>query len=1259
MATKYTYDPVKAAEVSSLIKSGIDEEEAFRRVGIPEAAYGAYLIDAVPGSPTEGQVIKNFGGTVTVYSEEEEKAIADAGAKRAAEEEAARELRNQEIAAEREKNLERLKQEREAEKEAAKKDWVEKEEQAETAGPAGTRTTSSVVTTGGAERVTKMTPEMSDWTDKKNTAYKQDQAATDAAREDFYRSKGLEGASRGEKLKALTAARNSGEFKDVTTAQDAVGEPPKTQYTTETIQPNTTGEQTPNDGAQSEDQAAKTSAAGQSAEDKVKNDSPPGTTAEKISDSEAAKAGGSNNVAADASSDSTASTTAPGKENALAAGNNTSAIVAAQQRSITGTTSNITPTVEQDANTKQAELSTVIASLYKNKLHDYTGYTYRVTLFLLTKEDYLSMVDNPTTFEPKHSLISGGGGYATDSKVTTTRTETGFGGYLDDTKTTKGRHPDFQEDFFIENLNVQTVVGLNAKTKASNAIDITFSIIEPYGMTLLDRLLSACEMTAKCSNYIDQPYLLEIDFLSNIEEQNKSDVARPKGILIDRKRLAIKFIEMKVKPGAGGTEYRVKAIPYNHSAFAQSAAALPINLSVEASTVGDFFNSDSESEKVFNKGLAVDAERVESELQKWIEASTVIFANIKPTPAQIQAKKNELEASLGYTTNSLPAAYNEYMRSISTKGKLFTYPQTLISFKIDPLFVNSPIVDPDKTEVSSQPMIKSLEGINAVIPGYQNPNFKTKQIYNIHAGTDIVAIIDRIMQSSTYIKDQVLNATKLQQEQAAKESSNGARGTNTTPSDEYKYLDWYKIIPQIRLLNFDESRNAYSKQIIYNVVPFKTANSYHPDFKTTKVSKNKIARSYQYWYTGKNEDIISVDIDFDTSFYTQLTTFQENKRRSGSNYLSNSPFLNPVQARDGADNNRTQDIPVQYNAIGSEQQGANSLNRGKDPNDQAVSSLVKSIYTSSRGDMLNIRLKIVGDPGFIKQDDVYYNPASSDYKQFTKGSTSGGETVPINQDTGQILFDQEQIYVQFITKNAVDIDDYTGITNKQIKLSNGKTTDSSFSGVYKVLTVRSELARGKFEQTLELVKMPNDIMFDNQAKTSESVSVTKPSNTVQAKQNVDTPTPPPAPPAEIPAAPASDALKAAGNSPAVNPVIINPGDGSPVRLSQPSTAAPSNVNDSQINSQQNSHNDNVTKFKEDVIQAYNNLVGIFKNVNTVEEYNRYIPRANRAWLAIIGTSEKVATDAGDPGLKTALDEFVQPYRDKLNAINDAKRKTLK
>jgi len=50
-------------------------------------------------------------------------------------------------------------------------------------------------------------------------------------------------------------------------------------------------------------------------------------------------------------------------------------------------------------------------------------------------------------------------------------------------------------------------------------LKLIFTIVEPYGMTLLDRLLSACSMPPVNSpNYIDQPYLLEIDFLANVDE---------------------------------------------------------------------------------------------------------------------------------------------------------------------------------------------------------------------------------------------------------------------------------------------------------------------------------------------------------------------------------------------------------------------------------------------------------------------------------------------------------------------------------------------------------------------------------------------------------------------------------------------------------------------------------------------------------------------------------------------------------------------
>lgn len=1082
MATKYTYDPVKAAQVSSLIKSGIDEEEAFKRVGIPEDAYGAYLLDAVPGSPTEGQVIKNFGGTVTVYSEDEERAIAAAGAKRAADEQAARDLRNQEIAAEREKNLERLKQEREAEKESAKKGWVDEEEKAETAGPATTRTTSSVVTTGGAERVTKMTPEMSDWTDKKNTAYKQDQAATDAAREDFYRSKGLEGASRGEKLKALTTARNSGEFTDVTTAQDAVGTPPAEQYTTETIQPNLTGEQTPNDGTQTPEQAAKSSASGQTAEQQVANTE---TVEEQpLSDKESKNANATVSGANDNQSNE-------------------------ERPSATGNESNSGSDVTTPAQIAAAQGSTTApaAKIPTNILHDYTNSTYRITLFLLTADDYQQMADSPNSFEPKRALISTGGGFsaARSSTTSTTRVTTPWGGYTDQTTTsTSGnRHPDFLEDFFIENLSITTVIGLNAKSKASNAIEISFAIIEPYGMSLLDRLMSACQypdgatgQPSGTANYIEQPYLLQIDFMSDVNESQKSNV-------ITSKRVAIRITELKIKPGSGGTEYKCRAIPFNHSAFQQTVAAVPINLSINASTVGEYFDSQDELSKVFAVGNNIDVERTESELNKWINEWN---PENPPTEAEINAQREKIKSSVSYSVKSLPAAYNAYMSGIG-KGKKFELPPNLINIVVDPTISKSRIVDETRQDTKAVPLTETNKSIVSTITGAgSSTDFKKTGVFNVHAGTDIPTLIDRVLMSSEYIKNQVDDFNKsvevANQSQAATNFTPGLVGVQggggvlqpdvvdrNEVIQRYKFLDWYKIVPQVYLNGFDKKANAWSKVVCYSIIPYRTANAYHPDFKKTKIIKSKLVREYNYLYTGLNQDIVSFDIDFDSTYFTSIGTFQAEKIRGKDFAGADIEVLDKNQnTTTNAETPST--LPISIRPVNNPQQES-AYKSNQDPKDFSVASLSKSIYTSSRGDMLNIKLKIIGDPAFIKQDDIYYNPMSPDYKDSIPSPSD--TSPPVNPVTGQIVFDAEQVFVGLNVKNAVDIDDSTGIVNKQVLLSNGRYTNGAFSGVYKITMVRSEFSKGKFEQTLDLIRMPDDLI-DN--STSSTAISSNPSTTV-------------------------------------------------------------------------------------------------------------------------------------------------------------------
>lgn len=722
-----------------------------------------------------------------------------------------------------------------------------------------------------------------------------------------------------------------------------------------------------------------------------------------------------------------------------------------------------------------------------NKLHAYTSYTYRITLFFLTAKDYNNLSANPSKFTPKYALISSAGGYAKAAGTSDTETI---------------RHPDFRTDFFIDNLSIETVVGLNAKNKASNAVDIGFTITEPYGLSLLDRLLSACETSEdKNPNYATQPYLLQIDLLASPTDDmlarfNKTDN------LIDRKRIAIKFIEMKIKPSASGSTYSCRAIPFNHSAFDQTTAPTPVPLAVEAKTVGDFFSNNDDQAQLFAGQLKSEEERLESEIQKWITqnpqvTSSYYQAGKAPTAAEIAEKRKSLKDAIIYNTGSYTAAYNRYMEEVSTKSKITQFPPSKISFVIPKEIAESKIVDPQRSQSTNTKFGDRTKGVNQTA----DPDFKNTEVFNIKGGESVIEVIDQVLGKSDYVKNQINAQNQLRdEEQANQEYTNGAERTDNKANP--KNIKWYKIIPTVELKDFDFIRNNYSKTVNYSIVPYTTANAYHPNFVKTKGKdvEKQVVREYNYLYTGKNQDITRVDIDFDTAYYTQISTYREQVARGGTSRASDPNDPNNPANLQQPKAEPTSTVVPQTTEVNGYNINATGMNTATNPEEKIVADLKNSIYTKSRGDNLNIKIQIIGDPDFIKQDDIYYNPRSEEYQQLV----ANRGTTPIVKDgpiAGQILFDSEQIYVRLNFKNAVDIDDSIGIQNKQETLQNGRKTDGSFSGIYKVLTVQSDFSRGQFTQTLDLIRMPDELP---KASTASNQPVNNQSSDYSGRQRIST-----------------------------------------------------------------------------------------------------------------------------------------------------------
>lgn len=807
----------------------------------------------------------------------------------------------------------------------------------------------------------------------------------------------------------------------------------------------------------------------------------------------------------------------------------------------------------------------------KNKLHDYTSYTYRITLFLLTRQDYNALATNPETFVPTFSLISSGAGFAAPGsiKTETTRKAAPWGGYEDvsTTQTKAGRHPDFQTDFFIDNLQLTTVVGLNAKSKSSNAIEIAFNITEPYGLSLLDRLLSACETCGdKNPNYMSQPYLLQIDLLASPTDELLTITKRTNNV-IDTKRLAIKLLEMKIKPTGSGTTYAVRAIPFNHTAFSLTTAALPVTLKVEAGTVGEFFSNEEDFVKLFAGELQSQEERIESDLDKWIKENTFSIGSVNraPSAAEIAQRREAFRRAIVYNSRSLAAGYNTYMEKIAKQQQLTKLPPTKIAFSVDKEFLNSPIVDQNAQNTDAA----FTDPKNAV--GQTDPQLRITQAFNFNRGTSIIDVIDQAMTRSQYIKNQIVTVGKARNQDQANSDFRNSRERSDNENQPTK-LKWYKVVPTVALNDFDSSRNDYSKTILYSILPYTAANPYHPNFpKTTAQEAAKsVVREYNYLYTGKNEDILRLDIDFDSTYYTQLTTYRNQVARLGTNRFSDEKEKRyqddtfSYQAKSQQTN-----LPQSIEFTGSNQD-SNSMNTATNPEDKIVADLKKSIYTSQRGDLLNIKLQIVGDPAFIKQDDIYYNPGSpAKYLEFSQSRTNN-LAAPITA-SGQILFDAEQVYVKINFKNAVDINDSIGIVNKQDILTNGRTTDGTFTGVYRVLTVTSEFSRGQFTQTLDLVRMP-DILPEStspagQNTTSGTVTQTQNAKALEEVDNSKRSAISRNPAGVAPEV--SPRLADAANQPPVSEPAINSGQGNSQARPNTYQSAPQNANNAQNIAPQN------------------------------------------------------------------------------------------
>lgn len=660
-----------------------------------------------------------------------------------------------------------------------------------------------------------------------------------------------------------------------------------------------------------------------------------------------------------------------------------------------------------------------------NPLLDYTTSNYALSLHLLPNIVYNQLAINPEgTYVPQNVIVASAGRYRAE------------------------RSPAFKEDFFFEDFKMTTYVNTTSRNRSSNLIECSFTIIEPLGFTLINRLIAATKL-AGGSNYIKQPYLLEIEFFVGSDEG--TTVAAP---LVDSsgrrqtKWIPIMFTGIKTRVTNKGTEYQIDAVPYNHQAMSAVMIATPANFKVKAASVKDAFGTgDSASSFVSAFTDLRSTENAIDYYNKAIQDQTITAAEREAISGAIATLRDQAAAKSGviYENAGLTDLLNAWLADL----KLARQINTPHSYKIvvdkeigEALLYDSKPTTQSAVENTNQAAAnKSAAGLNASTLSWQGG------VINIPAGTKIDQFIEFIIRNSNYIKDQI------------KDPLAGDDQINVVTKDPTKPLRWFKIVPSLQVIGYDSSTNQYAYEITYYVRPW-TMQTKHPMATNGRV--NGWVKEYNYMFTGKNRDVIDCQIDFDMLYYTQLTSIRDQYALATNSVDStrNAQLKGQVEGQLNTQptgpivpcTDPVMPVPIAYTSQNPNLQLLSSRSSVKQA---SAADLQNSLTLSSRGDMINVKLKIIGDPQLIKQDDIFYGQA-----------LSSGQGLSQFTPNGSIFTDDSELYVKLNFLTPTDYDDTLGLP------VSGSYDYSLFSGTYKIITVENQFYKGKFEQTLDLVRVP-------------------------------------------------------------------------------------------------------------------------------------------------------------------------------------------
>jgi hypothetical protein len=722
---------------------------------------------------------------------------------------------------------------------------------------------------------------------------------------------------------------------------------------------------------------------------------------------------------------------------------------------------NSTSTKQTDTNA--ANNTSIKVTAQPNILDNYYSYTYSASLYLLKPEQYTRLINSKNKRIDGYNLLIRSGGapsniggrrdppaaaagttvYENDGSASTVPAEP--------TYPDGGRSPFFPNDFYFDSITIENQLLGKGTGAAHMASSIKFTIVEPQGITLLDRLYEAVANNeprdgAGKVNYTAATYLMVIRFYGYDQDGNmqlpiKGGITN-ESLNSDSKSVVEKFIPFQLtrvnwSVGSKTVSYDFEGAPVGQiQGGYTSRGTIPYDVQLSDMTVGGLLGGDVKYAPETPPGdKPGKSTTTDAKGRKTAANDSRVAGNSEASP-QAPANASAAPTTKKTVTQGLMGAMNQFQQDLVQRGVYAIADEYSIEFVGIPglaaakdiegakLQTANTVIDKKTTPAASPPTKNG--GTKALDPDKIAVD-NVSRSFSITAGQQIVQAIELAIRNSEYISKQALLTM----------NPDGSQEVNNTKTDPVK---WFNITMSATRQpgGLDPKRNDYAYKIKYTVTPYALKNLDSQYFPYSKFSG--VHKSYPFWFTGKNTAVKDYQETLNTMFTATISGSAPN---NSLNAIANSKSTSSMY-----------DI-VRYNySPRSNQSSQGADGKTYEPNANAA----EIIYNAS--DLAEAKVRIIGDPAWIQQ--------GSAFKPISEGTISVNTAKTGFEADGTISFDTGDILFEMLWQRPEDYDLGTGLADPYARTSanDGGKRQPLQSRVYQATKVLSEFKNGAFEQTL-------------------------------------------------------------------------------------------------------------------------------------------------------------------------------------------------